>query len=315
MSLSSERKAAIVGAGVSGLTAGIHVYKAGIRPMIFEKAAGVGGMWNSDEKPCWRSMRTNQSKFSTALPDFSWPEDAPLFPSQSQVYAHLRNYVRQHLPSDAVRLNTHVINVTPKSGHWIVEYRTPENQISSASFDFVIVASGFFHQAHLPENIITSLSHFPGQWMHSSDYRSPEQVRDKRVLLVGASLSAGEIAADVATSAARIIHIVSRNFWSFPRYIPLLPSDPASPFLPLDLVLYRRATRTSKDEIVLRSAHDYRRLNAFCRGVAGGDQRSFSIAGINDALPPCLVISDTYDRCTRSGRISLQHGRDRKSVV
>ena len=308
MSHSSERRVAIIGAGVSGLAAGIHMYKASIRPIIFEKAAGVGGMWNTDEKPCWKSMRTNQSKFSTALPDFSWPGDAPLFPSQNHVYAHLLNYVRQNLPIDVVRLNTHVTDVRRESSYWMVEYRTEDNQISSESFDFVIVASGFFHQAHLPENI-TGLSHFPGKWMHSSDYRSPEQVRDKRVILVGASLSAGEIAADMATSAAHIIHIVSRNFWSLPRYIPLVASDPASPFLPLDLVFYRRATRTSRDETVLRTAHDYRRMHGYFRSVAGGDQRSSSIAGTNDELPPCLVVSDTYDQCTRSGKVTLQHGR------
>jgi len=40
---------AIVGAGISGLSAGYHLMRAGLRPVIFEKASFVGGRMSSEE--------------------------------------------------------------------------------------------------------------------------------------------------------------------------------------------------------------------------------------------------------------------------
>src|SRR4030042_4452724 len=40
---------ASIGAGISGLSAGYHLMKAGLKPVIFEKEAFVGGRMSSEE--------------------------------------------------------------------------------------------------------------------------------------------------------------------------------------------------------------------------------------------------------------------------
>jgi cation diffusion facilitator CzcD-associated flavoprotein CzcO len=308
MSGLSRKCVGIIGAGVSGLVSAVNMYKVDIQPIVFDKASDIGGMWNVDLKPCWNSMRTNISKFSTALSDFSWPKDASIFPSQREVYQYLLNYVQQSLPKDVFRLNTQVINVFYSNDKWTIEYRTKSNEISSEQFDFVIIASGFFDCPHIPDNI-TDLSSFQGTLLHSCDYRSPEQVRNKRVIIAGASMSAAEIAADMATSAEHITHIVPHCFWSMPRFKPLIPNDPTSPFLPIDLVMFRRSKRKSSHEIILRNSDENKRINEYFRLITDNSQKSSKLIDANDEKPGFIAISDMYAEWTRADKITLKQGR------
>ncbi|CAF3299671.1 unnamed protein product [Rotaria socialis] len=178
MSNNNRKCVAIIGAGVSGIVTAVNMFRVGIQPTVFEKASNIGGLWNVDIKPCWNSMRTNISKFSTTLSEFPWPKDTPLFPSQREVYQYLLNYADQSLPKEVFRFNTHVLNVTYGNDKSTVEYSTKLNKKSSyEQYDFVIVASGFFDCPYIPKEI-ENLSSFPGTLMHSSAYRSPEQVRN-----------------------------------------------------------------------------------------------------------------------------------------
>ncbi|CAF3294465.1 unnamed protein product, partial [Rotaria sp. Silwood2] len=80
---------------VSDIVSAVNMSKVGIELIVFEQSSNIGGMWNVDIKPCWNSIRTNISKFSIPLSDYSWPKNAPIFPSQQDVYQYLLNYVEQ----------------------------------------------------------------------------------------------------------------------------------------------------------------------------------------------------------------------------
>jgi len=295
-----SKSVAIVGGGVSGLVSAVHMLKVGINPIVFERAADIGGLWNANLKPCWSSMRVNISKFCTALADLSWDKDAPLFPSQQQVFEYLSNYVEKRLSKDIFRFNSHVVKVDYEDEQWTINYRVKSNEILSAKFDFLIIASGFFDYPYFP-NDISNLSSFKGQLIHSCDYHSPEQVQNRRVILAGASMSAAELVSDMANSAEHIIHIVSRGFYTLPRFQPLTPSDPATPFLPGDLISFRRSNTKNKTR---SSPHERLRL------ITGDEQKSAKFIDANDDESPVFItISDFYAEWCRSEKITLQHGR------
>jgi len=307
MSNLSRKCVGIIGAGVSGLVSAVNMSKVGIEPIVFDKASDIGGMWNVNLKPCWNSMRTNVSKFTTGLSDFSWPKDAPIFPNQQEVYQYLLNYIQQSLSKDVFRLNTQVLNISYSNNKWTIKYCTQSNDILSEQFDFIIIASGFFDCPHMPDNI-NDLSSFHGTLLHSCDYRSPEQVRNKRVIIAGASMSAAEIVADMAISAKHITHIIPHCFWSIPRFRPLIPNDPASPFLPGDLITFRRSRRTSSHEIILQNSEQNKKINEYLRLVTG-NQKSANLTDINDENPAFIAVSDMYAEWTRSDKIILKQGR------
>lgn len=76
---------AVVGAGVSGLCAVKHCLQQGLRVVALEKAGCAGGLWRPGGAP-WQSLRTNLSRYTCAFSDFDWPEDAPLFPTASELF-------------------------------------------------------------------------------------------------------------------------------------------------------------------------------------------------------------------------------------
>lgn len=64
----------------------------------------------------------------------------------------------------------------------------------------MIVASGLFSKIYIPENI-PGLKLFEGEIHHSRNYKHNESFIDKRVLVVGGSFTAIEIASDVSKTA------------------------------------------------------------------------------------------------------------------
>ncbi|CAF2335029.1 unnamed protein product [Rotaria sp. Silwood2] len=120
--------------------------------------------------------------------------------------------IPQSLLHDIFQFNTHATNVIyskDRKSHW---------------------TERFFEYHHIPDNII-DLSTLQDTFMYSNDYRSSEQVRNKRGILVGISMSTTKIAADMATSAKHIIHMAPYTFWSVPHLLPLITNDSSSPFL------------------------------------------------------------------------------------
>merc|ERR1719414_2698464 len=68
-----------------------------------------------------------------------------------------------------------------------------KNEIDPAEkFDYVLVASGHYSVPHVPE--FPGIDRFPGRVMHAHDFRDASEFAGQRLLLVGASYSAEDIA-------------------------------------------------------------------------------------------------------------------------
>jgi cation diffusion facilitator CzcD-associated flavoprotein CzcO len=77
------RRVAVIGAGLCGLAAARCLLEAGLEPVVFERTAELGGLWNFNEQwpgggtVAYRSLRTNTAQLMTAFSDFPFPDDAP----------------------------------------------------------------------------------------------------------------------------------------------------------------------------------------------------------------------------------------------
>jgi trimethylamine monooxygenase len=72
--------------------------------------------------------------------------------------------------------------------------------LPSQTFDFVIVANSHFSVPHLPD--FPGLDKFPGRVMHAHNFRDAREFKDKRMLLIGASYSAEDIALQLSKYGA-----------------------------------------------------------------------------------------------------------------
>ena len=68
------------------------------------------------------------------------------------------------------------------------------------TFDMVLVASGHYSVPHIPT--FPGIEKFPGRVMHSHDFRDANEFTGKRLLCIGSSYSAEDIAMQVVKVTA-----------------------------------------------------------------------------------------------------------------
>ena len=125
--------------------------------------------------------------------------------------------LRQH-----IQFNTKVVMARPLeaehpfgAGRWEVELASGEKRI----YKGILVCNGHHWDRRWP----SYPGQFDGETIHSKDYKRPEQLAGKRVLVIGG----GNSACDIASEAARVgecSHLsLRRGYWFLPKTIFGLP--------------------------------------------------------------------------------------------
>ena len=132
------------------------------------------------------SLTLHTGKHMSHLPGMRFPRSAPLFVSRDRFLEYLHEYKRRF--SLPIQSHSEVTSLVHDGGVW----RVNGDMLSAKA---VVVASGIISNPRMPN--IAGRDEFRGEVRHSITYRRPEEVRGKRVLVVGAGNSAGEIASEL----------------------------------------------------------------------------------------------------------------------
>ena len=180
----------VIGAGPAGLNAAYALRQAGLEYRIIDRAAAPASTWSS----LYPSLRLNTSRFFSHFPERKFPLHYGLFPSAQQYHRYLMNWVDdQRLEID---FGIDVYRVAPREdGLWQVE-----TSDGIESYRAVIPATGVFNNPQMPA--IDGMDSFGGEMMHSKDFRHPNQVKGKRVMVVGNGPSGTDISVAVGSAAA-----------------------------------------------------------------------------------------------------------------
>ncbi|KZV64547.1 FAD/NAD-P-binding domain-containing protein [Peniophora sp. CONT] len=180
-------------------------------------------------RPVWKNLHTNSPISMTDLPGVPYPAGSPWAPSQDTVSAHVRGYAALHGLGSyddpaTVSYNTRVERVEKASGanKWTLTFKRlrkleETNRLEATwwkeEFDAVVVAAGLdSEQPHVPDikgivewsKVLDSKSPTGYSIYHSRAYRRPEHYSNKTVLIVGSSVSASEIARDIAPHVEKL---------------------------------------------------------------------------------------------------------------
>ena len=209
---------AIIGGGSSGLCAAKYAFESGFQPVIFEKSAHFGGVW-SPIGQVWSQMHTNVGSYLSSFADFPWPPQSPLFPSSGDVFNYLLAYAEKFDLLKHVRFNAEVIKIEqPSNDDDNDKWQITLSDQSVESFDYCVISTGFNSRPILPQ--YPNQAAFKGKILHANDYDSnDEELKGKRVVVVGCAFSAIEIVTDLVGHASHVLNLFRRPYLIFPKII------------------------------------------------------------------------------------------------
>jgi cation diffusion facilitator CzcD-associated flavoprotein CzcO len=234
----------IVGAGAAGITAAKNLKTLGIPFDVIEQQDDIGGTWyyGTPHSSAYRSVHLISSKPLTQYTDFAFPAEYPDYPNHAQVLAYLRSYARHFGVYDHITFNTSVEHIQrADDGLWDITLSANGNH-EIRRYAGVIIANGHDWDPRHPDIPGT----FNGVKLHSKDYKTPDILQGKRVLVIGAGNSGCDIAVEAAQNAERVYHSTRRGYYYIPKYFFGIPADQlAEPSvrLRIPLALRRLTTR------------------------------------------------------------------------
>ncbi|KAI9843803.1 MAG: hypothetical protein M1838_002450 [Thelocarpon superellum] len=169
--------------------------------------------------PMYFGLETNIPTFMMQYSDLPFPPETSLFPRQREVLNYLEEYAKE--VQSLIRFTTQILDVracgAPDADGWTVTTKQLRSGVETTThYDAVAVANGHFDVPNIPD--IPGL----GEWqkayrdsvIHSKYFRSYQDWKNKRVVLVGNAASGTDIGAQIGRVCAKPL-VVSRRTPSF----------------------------------------------------------------------------------------------------
>lgn len=213
-------KLCIVGAGPSGLATAKVFAERGIPFDWLERENDLGGIWNpaTASGVVYETTHLLSSRFMTGFEVFPMPEDYPVYPSHAEVLRYFRAFAERFDLVRRIEFGAAVQRAERTRGGWSVRVA---GEVRPRFYRALVVASGHHHRPRMP----TVPGAFAGEIIHSRDYRSPKQLIDKRVVVVGAGNSGCDIVVDATGWARTVTHSMRRGVYFVPKFMFGFPTD------------------------------------------------------------------------------------------
>lgn len=211
----------IVGAGASGICAGIKLGEAGLEYEIVERNTDVGGVWHENTYPdCGVDSANHLYSYSFAL-NHDWSR---YYVKQGELRDYLRNCARDYGVYDRIRFREEVesLRYDPKACLWTAEIQT-ETGKRTVTANAVICSVGQLNQPAIPP--IPGLDSFAGPVVHTAAWDHSVEYAGKRVAMVGTGASGLQAGPELAKVASEFTVYQRSAPWVLPRanYENLVP--------------------------------------------------------------------------------------------
>ncbi|MEM8864174.1 MAG: NAD(P)-binding domain-containing protein [Planctomycetota bacterium] len=217
---STAGRVCVLGAGSSGLAVAKNLKQAGIAIDVLEKQGELGGNWcyGQPASSVYKSTHLISSKQLTEYTDFPMPDNYPEFPHHRLVWKYLRSYAEHFDLEEHIEFGVGVQRATRlDEGGWWVELDSGETR----HYARLVVANGHNWDPRWPE----FSGEFAGVQLHSSEYKTPDVLAGKRVLVVGGGNSGCDIAVEAAQNAASASISLRRGYHLLPKFFHGTPID------------------------------------------------------------------------------------------
>jgi cation diffusion facilitator CzcD-associated flavoprotein CzcO len=212
----------IVGAGMSGLLAGIELKKRGFEDfVIYEKAAAVGGTWRENRYPGLTCDIPSHAYTYSFAPNPDWSRRYPPGP---EIFAYFERVADEFGLDTHIHFDKEVTSAVFEDGGWTVGTSDGE----SARADAMIVATGILHHPFVPE--FAGMADFAGAMFHSARWDDAVALEGKRIAVIGSGSTGVQIVSALAEQAETLFHFQRTPQWITPTQNPAFTDEDRAAF-------------------------------------------------------------------------------------
>ncbi|MGE0830092.1 MAG: flavin-containing monooxygenase [Hyphomonadaceae bacterium] len=210
-------KVAVIGAGVSGICAGVHLKRfTDWDFLILEKAEDLGGTWRENTYPgveC--DVPSHLYSFSFELkPD--WSRE---FPSGAEILSYLHDVANKYGLGPHLMFGAQVDKAEFDEGSWLLSLASGEQIRAEA----IISALGILHVPKYPD--WPGLEDFSGPAFHTARWRHDVDLAGKNVAIVGTGATTVQCGPKVAEIADRLYVFQRTPVWVAAKKNPPISAE------------------------------------------------------------------------------------------
>jgi cation diffusion facilitator CzcD-associated flavoprotein CzcO len=216
----SDVEVVIVGAGISGIGAGIELLRRGNASFAVLEAAGeLGGTWRDNTYPGVAVDLPSVSYCYSFETDYPWSRR---FASGAEIQSYIGHCAKKYGVLGQIRYGSRVVRCQfdLSRDSWV----THLDDGRALTSRYVIAATGLFSQPRLPA--IPGLETFTGKAMHTAHWDHNHDLTSRRVAVIGTGASAVQVVPTIAPLVERLEVYQRTPIWISPRMdAPLKPGS------------------------------------------------------------------------------------------
>lgn len=185
MNFPTEKKIAIIGAGMSGILAAIKLTEQGCKNVtMYEKADRLGGTWRDNTYPGLSCDVPSHHYTYRFEPNPDWTSQ---FASGEEIYRYFERAAHKYQVADKIVYGHEATQAEYRDGKWVLQFSNGRVE----TIDIIIAATGVLHHPVMPD--IPGLDDFAGAKFHSARWDHSVDLKDKNVGVIGTGSTAMQI--------------------------------------------------------------------------------------------------------------------------
>jgi putative flavoprotein involved in K+ transport len=281
-----DERVVVIGAGPAGLAAAWAIRRAGVDPLVVERAGAVAASWRARHD----QLRLNTHRVFSQQPGARIPRSFGPFPARDDYVAYLERYAA----GMRIRFGVAASRIDPVGPAWQVHVGGVG--ISAAH---VVVATGPDAEPVMPA--WPGMAAFPRTLIHAGEFRSTGEAAGRDVLVVGPGNSGVDLLNHLVRSDAGKLWLSARSGMNItPLRLAGVPMHPVS-------LAGRRLPRRAQDatlRAVQRIAFGDLARYGYPRSELGAFTR-ISADGVT------VAVDDGFVAALKAGRVTMKPGIDR----
>lgn len=231
-------RAAIIGAGLGGIAAAVHLKRLGVPLTIFERSDGPGGTWWDNRYPgCTCDIASHYYSYSFRLHEWRGTHA-----TQAEIQDYVEQVIDEFGIREDLRFGTPITRAEWDEDRSLYRLTTAAGEEHEA--EILVSALGLLNHPRYPD--WPGLDEFHGPAFHTARWEPEHDLTGKHVAVVGTGSTAAQVVPALAGTASKITMFSREPAWVMPK------GDHA--FSPQELTRFRktRAKRLERLKIFLR---------------------------------------------------------------